>query len=112
MAMAASVIVTGAMAAHEPMIIIDGYDVYIGHEFVAIVAIAIIVITAIFADVIVISYIVLSSPEFFPTLAAIDLFGVIHLRFSFPAHGGFFVRFYCTTGYIGAQVFSVIFVVD
>jgi hypothetical protein len=60
--MAASVIVTGAMAAYEPVIIIDGHDVYIGYEFVAIVAIAIIVITAIFADVIVVSYMVLSSP--------------------------------------------------
>jgi hypothetical protein len=61
-AMAAGVVVTGAMAAYEPMIVIHSYDVYIGHEFVAIVAIAIIVITAIFADVIVVSYMVLSSP--------------------------------------------------
>jgi hypothetical protein len=60
--MAAGVVVTSTMAAYEPVIVIDGHDVYIGHEFVAIVAIAIIVITAIFADVIVVSYMVLSSP--------------------------------------------------
>jgi hypothetical protein len=60
--MAASVVVTGAMAAYEPVIVIDGHDVYIGYEFVAIVAAAVVVITAIFADVIPISYMVLSPP--------------------------------------------------
>jgi hypothetical protein len=60
--MATGVIVAGAMAAYEPMIVIHSYDVYIGHEFVAIVAAAIIVVAAIFADVIPISYMVLSSP--------------------------------------------------
>ena len=59
-AMAAGVIVTGAMAAYEPVIVIHGYDVYIGHQFVAIVAIAIVVITAIFTDIIIISHMVLS----------------------------------------------------
>ena len=62
MAMAASVVVTSAMAAYEPVIVIDGHDVYIGYEFVAIVAIGIVVITAIFTDVIVITHMVLSSP--------------------------------------------------
>ena len=61
-AMAASVVVTGAMAAYEPMVVIDGYDVYIGHEFVAIVAAAIIVVAAIFTDIIIVSYMILSSP--------------------------------------------------
>jgi hypothetical protein len=60
--MAASVVVTSTVAAYEPMIIIDGHDVYIGYEFVAIVAIAIIVITAIFTDIIIVSHMILSSP--------------------------------------------------
>jgi hypothetical protein len=60
LAMAASVVVTGAMAAYEPVIVIDGHDVYIGHEFVAIVAMGIVVIAAIFADIIIVSYMVLS----------------------------------------------------
>jgi hypothetical protein len=50
------------MAAYEPMVVIDGYDVYIGHEFVAIVAAAIIVVAAIFTDIIIVSYMILSSP--------------------------------------------------
>jgi hypothetical protein len=60
LAMAASVVVTGAMAAYEPMVVIDGYDVYIGHEFVAIVAAAVVVVAAIFADVIIVSHMVFS----------------------------------------------------
>ena len=59
-AMATSVVVTGAMAAHETVIVIHGYNVYIGHEFVAIVTVAIVVITAIFADIIIVSHMVLS----------------------------------------------------
>jgi hypothetical protein len=58
--MAAGVVVTGAMAAYEPMIIIHSYDVYIGHEFVAIVAAAVVVVAAIFTDIIIVSYMVLS----------------------------------------------------
>ena len=50
------------MAAHESVIIIHGYDVYVRHQFVAIVAIGIIVVAAILTDVIVITYMVLSSP--------------------------------------------------
>ena len=61
-AMATGVIVTGAMAAYEPVIVIHSYDVYIGHEFVAIVAIAIIVVAAIFTDIIIVSHMILSSP--------------------------------------------------
>ena len=60
--MATGVIVAGAMAAYEPMVVIDGYDVYIGHEFVAIVAIGIIVVAAIFTDIIIVSNMILSSP--------------------------------------------------
>jgi hypothetical protein len=30
-AMATGVIIAGAMSAHEPMIVIDGYDVYVRH---------------------------------------------------------------------------------
>jgi triacylglycerol esterase/lipase EstA (alpha/beta hydrolase family) len=62
MAMAASVIVTGAMAAHEPVIVIHGYYVYVRHQFIAIFAIGIIVVAAIFTDIIAITYMVLSSP--------------------------------------------------
>jgi hypothetical protein len=61
-AMAAGVVVTGTVPAYKPMIIIDSHNVYIGHEFVAIVTIGIVVITAIFTDIIAITYMVLSSP--------------------------------------------------
>ena len=61
-AMAAGVIVTGAMATHEPIIVIHSYDVYVRYQFVAIVAIGIVVVTAILTDVIVITHMVLSSP--------------------------------------------------
>jgi uncharacterized membrane protein YidH (DUF202 family) len=60
--MAASVIVAGAMAAYEPMIVIDGHDVYVRHQFVAIVAIGIVVVAAIFTDIIIVSQMILSSP--------------------------------------------------
>ena len=60
--MATGVIVAGAMAAYESVIVIDGYDVYVRYQFVAIVAIGIVVVTAILTDVIVIAYMVLSSP--------------------------------------------------
>jgi hypothetical protein len=61
-AMATGVIVAGAMSAHEPVIVIDGYNVYVRHQFIAIVTIGIVVITAIFTDIIAITYMVLSSP--------------------------------------------------
>ena len=61
-AMATGVIVAGAMAAHESVIIIHGYDVYVRHQFIAIVAIGIVVITAIFTDIIIVSHMILSSP--------------------------------------------------
>jgi hypothetical protein len=61
-AMATGVIVAGAMAAYEPVIVIDGYNVYVRHQFIAIVAAAVVVITAIFTDIIAITYMVLSSP--------------------------------------------------
>ena len=61
-AMATGVIVAGAMAAHEPIIVIHSYDVYVRHQFVAIVAIGIVVVAAILTDVIVITHMVLSSP--------------------------------------------------
>ena len=59
-AMAASVIVTGAMAAYEPAIVIHGYYVYVRHQFVAIVAAAVVVITAILTDIIIVSNMVFS----------------------------------------------------
>jgi hypothetical protein len=60
MAMATSVVVTGAMAAYEPMVVIHSYDVYVRHQFIAIFAIAIIVVAAIFTDVIIVSHMVFS----------------------------------------------------
>jgi hypothetical protein len=56
--MATGVIVAGAMAAYEPIIVIHRYYVYIGHQFVAIFATVIIGIAAIFADVVVTPYMV------------------------------------------------------
>ena len=61
-AMAAGVIVTGAMATHEPIIVIHSYDVYVRHQFVAIVTIAIIVVAAILTDVVVTTYVIHGSP--------------------------------------------------
>ena len=61
-AMATGVIVAGAMAAYESIIVIHGHDVYVRHQFIAIFAIGIIVVAAIFADIIIVSHMILSSP--------------------------------------------------
>ena len=61
-AMAASVIVIGATSAHEPVIVIYGYYVCVGYLLIAIFAISIVVIAAIFADIIVTPNVVLCPP--------------------------------------------------
>jgi hypothetical protein len=73
---------------------------------------SIIVLAAVLANIIVTPYMVYGPLQFFPTLATIDLLCAIHLRCSFPAHGGFIVWLHYTIVYIGAQGFFAILIVD
>ncbi len=77
--MATGVIVVSAAAAYESAIIIYSYHLFVRHQFFAIFAIAVVVITAIFTDVIVRTYVIHSPLQFFPTFATMDLLCVIHL---------------------------------